>query len=169
MTVQRIATIQRYIGQSGDTKPAGAVVGSRFVAADTATEYISIGAAIAATGVLTLAAQPEVTDEIDIAATNYVFVAEVDADTNGEIGIGADAAGALANIVAAINGTDGWNTANPDVTAEATGAGEITLTAITAGAAGNSITTVYTNSGLGTNAFADATLTGGYDEWQVLP
>lgn len=170
MTVYLITNIHRYVGLAADVKPTtGVPVGSRFLQADTPSEYIHIGAAIAATGVLTLTAQPEVGDTILIGATTYTFVAEVDADTAGEIGIGADTDAAVVNIVAAINGTDGFNAADPAVTAEATGAAEITVTAITAGAAANSDDSVYTNSGLGTNAFGAATLAGGFDVWQVLP
>lgn len=166
VTVYLLDDIYNYVGLAADVKPtAGMPIGSRFLEADTPAEFMYVGDYFAG-GVLTIAAVSETDDEIDIGATNYVFVDDGTASSDGEINDGLTAAASVANIVAAINGTDGVNTANPDVTAVANGA-TIVLTAIVAEA--TTAQTVYTNQGLGTNAFADATLVGGQDQWQALP
>lgn len=69
----------------------------------------------------------------------YTFVADLTANADGEINIGATLAEAQANIVAAINGTDGVNTANPVITAGTFAANVSTCTAILAGVAGDAL------------------------------
>lgn len=168
MTVRRIATIQRFVGLAADDKPTGVPVGSRFHAANTPAEFINGGGELA-TVELTIAAQPEVADTILLGITTYTFVADVDFNAADEIGIGADDAEAITNIAAAINGTDGVNTANADVEAADQGDGTILVTAREPGTAANSLASVYANAGLGTNAFAAVTLLGGIEEWLALP
>jgi hypothetical protein len=167
MTVYRITTIQRFVGLDADTKPTGVPFGSRFLEADDAAEFIYVGLYYAA-GTLPVTSLPEDSDTIDIGCTAYTFTACAACD--GEIAPGMNVAEAVANIVAAINGTDEINMPNPDVTAEASGT-TITLTAIEPGAGGNMIGTVYTADccSCSDNAFDEATLLGGYDAWQELP
>jgi hypothetical protein len=167
MTVRLITSIERFVGLDGETKPVDVPIGSVFLEADDAVEFIFVGDDYYATGTLEMADAGEATDEIDIAATNYVILAS-GANEAGEINVGGSAAATAANIVAAVNGTDGFNTANPDVTAALIGS-DVALTAITPGADGNSITTVYTPVATSTNAFAGATLAGGQAAWQALP
>lgn len=153
-----------------DVRPntTGIAIGSRVLVADTSAEEMFVGYYYAA-GVLTVAEQPEVDDTIDVGSTTYTFVADEDFDAADEIAVGSTVAEAVANIVSAINGTDGVNSANADVSAEATAAGEVTITSFVTGTAANAKQTVYTPSGTVANAFAAATLTGGYDEWTALP
>lgn len=162
--------IHSYICLAGDTRPdtTGLPIGSRVIVADTSAEEMFVGYYYAS-GVLTVSDQPEAGDTIDIGSTTYTFVADEDFDSADEIAVGASVAEAVANIVSAINGTDGVNSANADVSAEATGAGEVTITSFVTGTAANAKQTVYTPNAAVTNAFAAATLTGGYDEWTTLP
>lgn len=166
MTVYLIRAIKNFVGLAADIKPtSGVPIGSRFLAADTPKEFMYVGDYYA-TGVLTIDDVPEAADEILLDGVTYTFVAS-GANEAGEINIGASVAAAVANILAAIAGTDGWNTPHATATAEATGADEITVTAVEVGAAGE-IDSVYTNDGAGTNAFGAATLTGGHEQWQEM-
>lgn len=115
------------------------------------------GDATASAGTLTVDTQPTIGDTMTIGTRTYAFVAEAFADTAGEIGIGADLAGAKVNIVAAINGTDGFNPAHPTVTAAAFVGDDCVITAITPGVAGDAIATTETFTEV-TNIFDDVTL-----------
>lgn len=116
---------------------------------------------IASQGTLIVDTQPIVGDTFTIGvgggSKTYTFVAEVDADTDGEIGIGADLAGAQGNIVAAINGTDGFNTAHTQVTAGTFALDNLIITAIVPGTPGDLIATTETFFAA-TNIFDAATL-----------
>jgi hypothetical protein len=94
---------------------------------------------VTATGTLTVAVQPTIGDTFTIGGIEYTFVAEVDADAEGEVGIGANLAGAKTNIVAAINGTDGWNTANALATAATFSGDTCLITADNTGHQGNGV------------------------------
>lgn len=110
----------------------------------------------AAAGTLTMATQPTVvTDTITIGDVVYTWVAE--AVEAGQIAIGANVGAAQVNFVAAVNGTDGVNPANPYVTAADFGTNACILTAIVGGTAGNLIATTETFTDL-TNAFDAGTL-----------
>ena len=115
---------------------------------------------VKASGTLTVDTQPTNGDTLTIGAKTYIFVPVGTANADGEISIGADLAGAQAAIVAAINGTDGHNTANVSATAGAFAANASTITALIGGTVGNSIATTETFTA-GTNIFAAATLGGG--------
>lgn len=172
MTVYLIPdAIHHFVCLDGDTRPNtdDVPIGSRLLVADTGAEEMYVGRYYA-TGVLTVD-QPEVGDTIDIGCTTYTFVDDCMAACDGDIEVGASVAEAVSNIVAAINGTDGINTVNPDVSAEATGAAEITVTSLVTGTAANSIGTVYTPGccSCSMSAFGAATLAGGHNEWTALP
>lgn len=167
MTVYLIGTIKNFVGLT-DERPsdmAEVPIGSRLLEADSGAEFMYVGDYYA-TGVLTLADVPEATDTLLVGATTYTFVAS-GANEAGEINVGASVAAAVANILAALAGTDGWNTVNAAVTAEAIAADEIQVTAVEVGPDGE-VDSVYTNSGAGTNDFGAATLEGGHDQWQAL-
>src|SRR5579885_108064 len=101
-------------------------------------------------------------DTITINGTAYKFVAA--ASAAGEVTIGSDVASTLANLKAAINGTDGINTANADVVAGDVSGGSLTITAKVAGAAGDNITLAASLTGnVGGWVDGAATLTGGAD------
>ena len=173
MTVYRVDRIQRFVGLEDERPETTDIpIGSRMLEADTGDEYIFVGYYFAS-GVLTLTDQAEVGDAIDIGCATYTFISEPGdcdpAQEPGEIVIGDSIAETAMNIAAAINGTDGVNAPNDDVTAEVTGADEVTVTSRVHGADANAITTVYTPDACVASAFAEATLTGGYDEWQALP
>ena len=112
---------------------------------------------VKASGTLTVDTQPTNGDTLTIGAKTYIFVPVGTANADGEISIGADLAGAQAAIVAAINGTDGHNTANTSATAGAFAANASTITALIGGTVGNAIATTETFTA-GTNIFAAATL-----------
>lgn len=113
-------------------------------------------------GTLTLPVKPTATDTIVIGTTTYTFVADGDFDTAGEIPIGENVAATQVNIVAAINGTDLVNSADPAVTAADFADNACVITALIGGVAGNSIGTTETFTAE-TNAFAAATLGSGAD------
>lgn len=115
-----------------------------------------------ATGTLTVDTKPTAGDTMTIGTRKYTFVAVAAGDADGEIEVGADKAGAQANIVAAINGTDGHNTAHPDVTAAAFAADACVITAKIGGTKGNSIATTETFTA-NSNIFAAAELGTGAD------
>ena len=117
--------------------------------------------AVAAEGVITLGANPTANDTVTVADKTYKFVST--ASSANDVKIGTNAAGTIANLVAAINGGEGAGTdygtgtvANSYVSAEA-GSGKVDLTAKTAGAAGNAIALAasFTSSSNSVSAFAD--------------
>lgn len=166
MTVFRIGTIERYVGLDADTKPSDVPIGSTFLEADDAVEFIFVGDVYHATGTLDMADAGDAADEFTVEDTTYVLAA---ADPGaGEVLVGASATLTATNIVAAINGTDGINTANPYVTAALSGA-DVVITAIEPGTAPNAYTTTYTASDDSANDFDAATLGGGIAAWQALP
>lgn len=112
---------------------------------------------VKASGTLTVDTQPTNGDTLTIGAKTYIFVPVGTANADGEISIGADLDGAQASIVAAINGTDGHNTANDSATAGAFAANASTITALIGGTVGNAIATTETFTAA-TNIFASATL-----------
>lgn len=116
------------------------------------------GNLVAASQVLTFTGIAVANETITVGTRVYTWKAAPAAED--EITVGANQAASEANLTTAINtGPQGGGAANAQVTA-VDGAGTVTLTAITAGSAGNSIATT-TNM---TNAtFGAATLEGGND------
>jgi len=108
-------------------------------------------------GTLTLATviDPADADTMTVDTTVYTFVET--AASAGDIAVGDNLLETAANIVAAINGTDGVNTAHATVSAAGGGAGVVILTARTGGVAGDSIATTETFTAVG-NVFDAATL-----------
>lgn len=120
--------------------------------------------ATASSGSLTVDTQPTSGDTMTIGGKVYTFV-PVGTDTaDGEISIGAGLAEAQANIVAAINGEDDINIANPFASASIFDANTdvSTITALVGGVAGDSIDTTHTFDAV-TNVFGADTLSGGAD------
>ena len=118
---------------------------------------VSGGSTVKSQGTLTVDTQPTVGDTMTIDGKVFTFTADTTADEDGEIDVGTDLADAKTNIVAAINGTDGVNTAHTSVTAAAFSGNDCVLTAIKGGTAGDSIATTETFTA-GTNVFDAATL-----------
>lgn len=111
---------------------------------------------------LTLAVQPTSGDTFTIGTKTYIFV-PVGTDTaDGEISIGADLAGAKANFVAAINGTDNINDKNILVKASEFVGNVCTLTALIGGTLGDGIELEETFTDP-TNILSAAVLSGGVD------
>jgi len=115
---------------------------------------------VKASGTLTVDTQPTSGDTLTIGSKTYIFVPFGTANADGEISIGADLAGAQDAIVAAINGTDGVNTANASATAAAFADNASTITALIGGTVGNTIPTTETFTAE-TNVFAATTLGSG--------
>ena len=136
-TWARSVAMPRLSWQAGDVVSKQAICGFRcepFWYAESPIQDL----AVAAQGTLTVAVQPTATDTFTVGATTYTFVAS-GANKAGEVNVGADLAAAKVNIVAAINGTDGWNNANVLATAAAFSGNTCVVTAATAGVAGDSI------------------------------
>jgi len=113
-------------------------------------------------GTLTVDVQPLSGDTFTIGAKEFTLVPLGTANADGEVSVGADLAAVQVNIVAAINGTDGWNTAHTLVSAAAFGGDDSVITALIGGVAGDAIatTTVFDEV---TNKFAAGTLGSGSD------
>lgn len=125
---------------------------------------ISAGAT-AAQGTLTIDTQVTATNTMTIGGRSWVFVPNGSSAEDGEIDVGTNLATCQANIVAAINGTDGNNTASAYVTIADFAANDAVITALVPGTAGNSIGTTE-NFGAGGNVFdaaAVGTTTAGVD------
>ena len=109
---------------------------------------------------LTLDTQPTAGDTMTIGIKKYTFVAVAADVEDGLISVGADLAGAKANIVAAINGSSGFNTPHPLVSAAAFVANDCLITALVGGVLGNSIAATETLTAV-SNVFSTATLVSG--------
>lgn len=112
---------------------------------------------VAAAGTLTLATQPTAGDTMSIANKVYTFVAAGTGDIDGEIALGVDLAATKPLVVAAINGTDAWNTANTLVSAAAFSGDTCVITSRIEGTVGNAYTSTETFTAVG-NVFDAATL-----------
>jgi hypothetical protein len=110
----------------------------------------------AATGVLTATASPANTETVIVGGKTYTFQTTL-TDVDGNVNIGADAAGSLTNLIAAINlsnegesavgaGTDyaAAMTKNAEVEAFLTTATTMTVRAYTPGSVGNLIASTET-------------------------
>jgi hypothetical protein len=110
-------------------------------------------------GTLTITDQPTsgntMTIGVGAGQKEYTFVPDGTANADGEVSVGTDLPTAQANIVAAINGTDSVSTAHTQVTAAAFAANDCVISAIIAGAAGDTIATTETFTA-GTNVFDGA-------------
>jgi hypothetical protein len=111
----------------------------------------------AAAGTLTVDTQPTAGDDMTIGLKLYTFVPVGTANADGEIDIGANLGEAQTNIVAAINGADGHNTAHDGVTAGAFAGDDSVITALIGGVAGDAIATTGNFTAI-TNIFDDVTL-----------
>lgn len=116
----------------------------------------------AATGTLTLDTQPTAGDIMVVGDQTYTFVALGTGNAVGEIALGANLAATQPLVVAAINGTDGWNTANAKAAAAAFASDDCVITSFIEGTASNLVATTSTFTA-GTNQFAAVTLLGGTD------
>ena len=116
----------------------------------------------AATGTLTVDTQPTSGDTFTIGSKTYTFVPDGTANADGEISVGADLAEAQVNIVDAINGDDGFNTPNSDVTAADFVTDDSVIDAIIGGTVGNTISTTETFTAE-TNIFAASAESAGAD------
>jgi len=113
--------------------------------------------AATASGTLTLDTNPTANNTMTIGTTVYTFKAA--AAVAGDIAIGVDLAATKTNVIAAIKGTDGLNTAHAVVTCGTFAGNVLTITAKAVGAAGN-VPTSETFTAI-TNVFGAATLDGG--------
>lgn len=119
-----------------------------------------LASAVAADGELTMDTQPTAGDKVTLGTKVYTFV-PVGTDTaDGEISIGTDLAEAQAAFVAAVNGTDNFNTKHPLVSASDFVANVCNISARIYGVEGNAIATTETFTAA-TNVFAAATLANG--------
>lgn len=122
-------------------------------------------ALLPAEGLLTFDALPSAAETVTLGTQTYTWVSALSAAD--DILIGATIADTIANFIAAVNGGAGEGTvygtgtsANTDLYALEFLSPQVTVRALTAGAAGNSIVTTET---MADGYFAAATLTGGQD------
>ena len=144
---------------AGDIKTVGSGMGLEQFRGVCMENFASITEAVAvnAQGTLTVDTQVTADNTMTIGSTVYTFKAGATA-VEGEIGIGANVAACLVAIVAAINGTDGFNSPHPLVTIGTFASDDAIITARTNGVVGNSITSTETFTAA-TNIF-DATSLG---------
>jgi hypothetical protein len=122
---------------------------------------------IAATGILTLSANPADGETVTLGATTYTFKTVLPVTANTVL-IGVDGIATLSNLAAAINQGPGSGTLYGTGTVQNTSAsaaagptsGQMTATAITPGTAGNAIASTAT---LANGAWTATTLLGGLD------
>jgi hypothetical protein len=148
------------VAKHGETATIGSRVYEFVASASYLTSNVVVdisGGTTAAQGTLSLGTQPTVGDTMTIGSRTYAFVALGTGNNDGEIALGANVAATQPLVVAAINGTDGWNTANATVTAAAFSGSASVLTAKVEGTVGNSIVTTETFQA-GGNVFDAATL-----------
>lgn len=119
-----------------------------------------LGQATKATVTLTVDTQPTAGDTMTIGNKLFTFVALTADDADGKISVGTDLATAKVNIVAAINGSAGFNTAHPLVTAATFTANTCVITSMVGGTVGNAIACTETYTAVN-NAFNTATLVSG--------
>jgi len=112
--------------------------------------------ATASACLLTVAVQPISGDTFTIGDKVFTFVPVGTANADGEVSVGADLAGAKVEITAAINGTDGYNTASAYATIGAWATNDAVITALIAGTAGDLIACTETFDNVG-NIFDAAT------------
>lgn len=124
--------------------------------------------AVAATDTIDIAGLPADGEVVTIAGTAYTFKTALTASTTADqVLIGASGTTAAANLVAAITGGAGSGTdygsltvANANTSASSLG-GVVTLTASTAGTAGNAFTVTDTGTASGNVYIGSPTFTGG--------
>ena len=115
-----------------------------------------------ATDTLTIPTQPTAGNTMWIGTKIFTFVPDGTANAEGEVSIGTDLATAQANILAAINGTDGINNPSDAVVASAFVANVSTITALVGGVLGNTIPTTETFTAVD-NVFSAIALAAGAD------
>jgi len=115
------------------------------------------GGATASQGTLTIDTQVTATNTMTIGTRTWVFVPDGDEGSDGEISVGTNLATSQANIVAAVNGSDGFNTAAVGVTMGDFDTNVAIITANVPGTAGDAIATTE-NFSAGGNVFDAATL-----------
>ena len=132
----------------------------------------AVVAAVAASLAFTQTGQPSVSDTVTINSQVYTFVSSLTGAD--DVLIGSDAEESQENLIAAINGASGEGTtygtgtvANTAVTATKDSATVMTITAITAGAAGNSITCAEAHD-QGSWAGAATNLASGVDAYYTV-
>lgn len=141
--------VYEFCADTAQSLTAGSTIAVDITAVSTASE-----------GTLTIDTNPTAGDTMTIGAKVYTFVPNGTANADGEIDIG-DGGSALADvkvsIVAAINGTDGYNVAHTLVSAGAFAVNDCVITALVGGVAGDSIATTETLTAV-SNIFDGVTL-----------
>ena len=122
------------------------------------TSYVT-----ASQGTFTVTVQPSNGETFTIGSKTFTFVPVGTGNSDGEVEIGADLAGAQTNIVAAINGTDGVNSAHTQVSAAAFAGNASVITALVGGVAGDSIASTETMANGAFDAATLGTTTAGAD------
>ena len=117
-------------------------------------------------GTLTFIGALTVDDQVRVGATTYTGVANADTPVAGEFRIGAGSAGAITNIIAAVNGTDGINTANASATLAAGAGATLVATAKVGGVAGDAIVSTDPTDVANKMSWGGATLASGADTTQ---
>jgi hypothetical protein len=145
-TVSVGADVYEFCADAAQSLTAGSTIAVDITASVTASQ-----------GTLTVDTHPALGDTFTIGDKVFTIVPTDSANGDGDVARGADLAACQAAIVAAINGTDGYNTASEYVTAAAFETDACVLTALVGGTAGDSIDTTETFTA-GTNVFDAATL-----------
>ena len=126
---------------------------------------ITAAAKAAKTGTFTAIAAAD--DTITVGTTEYTAIANGVTLTAGTFRIGSGGtSGTITNLIAAVNGTDGVNTADATIVLTAgSGAGEVDATAVVGGVAGNDLAIAEASS-VFSWASGHTNLTGGLDATQ---
>jgi hypothetical protein len=171
-------TLVAATGQAGTLNRVGFQFASGDVEIDvtgTLPKLKSVAAQAAATGVLTGSSNFADTETVTIGGKVYTFQSAL-TNVDGHVLVGADLTASLLNLRHAINGTGGTDyalatVAHAKVTATASDATTLTVTAKASGAIGNAITTTESAANA---AWGGATLSGGtgargFDTFGIIP
>jgi hypothetical protein len=120
------------------------------------------GGATGSVVTLTIAVQCISGDTMTLEGKVYTFVPDGTANADGEVDVGTDLPSCKVAIIAAINGTDGYNTPHPEVEIAAFQTNDAVLTVLVGGTAGDAVTSTETFDD-GGNIFSGVTFASGVD------
>ena len=150
-TSTTVVVTAKYNGSTGDavvfsesstnlTMDGGGTLGATTAGVDPQYTPIDItSTSTKAVGTLTFIDEIRINDQVTLGATTYTAIANGQTAVAGQFNLGSGTAGNITNLIAAINGTDGVNTANASATAASGAGATLVATAKVGGVASGSI------------------------------
>ena len=150
-TSTTVVVTAKYNGSTGDavvfdesathlTMDGGGTLGATRAGVDPQYTPIDItSTSTKAVGTLTFIDEIRANDQVKLGDTTYTAIANGQTPVAGQFNLGSGTAGNITNLIAAINGTDGVNTANASATAASGAGATLVATAKVGGAASGAI------------------------------